>query len=189
MLLFCFLGNIGKEYQTTRHNAGWWCEAFWAQHFGWEESKSEPKFFCSIRKGNCFGISSLFIKPNTYMNLSGKALLAVSQFYKIPIENILLIYDDVDLDFGTVRFRKNGSSGGHNGVKDCIRVMGTDTIARIKIGVKTNAKEKFSSTADFVLGNFSAEEQRELSENILQKTLPLLEEFVDQKNSFINWSS
>ncbi len=179
MLLFCFLGNIGKEYETTRHNAGWLCEAFLAKHFEMEESKFEPKFFCSLRKGNCFGVSSVWIKPTTYMNLSGKALLAVSQFYKIPTENILLIYDDVDLDFGMVRFRKIGSSGGHNGVKDCIRVLGTDAIARIKIGVKTAAKEKFSSTADFVLGHFSAEEQRELSEDIFQKTLPLLEAFVE----------
>lgn len=178
MYLFCFLGNIGSQYEKTRHNAGWICEQAWAKEFDFEEGKTESKFFCHIKKGNICGNSALFIKPTTFMNLSGKALLEVSQFYKIPTEKIMLIYDDVDLDFGMVRCRTSGSSGGHNGVKDCIRVMNTQDLARIKIGIKTNAKAKFASTADFVLANFSAEEQNQLTNNIIPKTFSLLQDWI-----------
>lgn len=176
MFIICFLGNIGKEYKTTRHNTGWLCEEHWVKQLHSEPSKSESKLFGNIQKHRLFEKTTIWLKPNTFMNLSGKALLAVSQFYKIPTENIILIYDDVDLPFGEIRFKKKGSSGGHNGVKDCIRVMGTDEIARIKIGVKTEAKIKFSSTADFVLSHFSSEEQRELSEKIFPKAFEILKE-------------
>lgn len=176
MKLFCFLGNIGKEYEKTRHNAGWLCAEFLATQFGFDSAHEEKKFFCFLQKGNINGNSCLFIKPTTYMNLSGKALLAVSQFYKIEPQDIVLVYDDTDMDFGKIRFRAEGSSGGHNGVKDCIRVLGTENIARIKIGIKTESRSKFASTADFVLSNFSSEELLDLQKNIFPAVETLIKE-------------
>lgn len=171
MKLFCFLGNIGKKYEKTRHNAGFLLADFLQKNWNGSEWKDEKKFFgeiCEVKKAGFAEKNEkvIFLKPGTLMNLSGKSLLAIIKFYKIPTEDIVVFYDDKDLDFGVIRLREKGSAGGHNGVKNIIRVLGTQEFSRIKIGVDTQMRKKFPSTADFVLANFSASEMEELHEKI-----------------------
>lgn len=166
MKILCFLGNPGSEYTNTRHNVGFLCEDFLAQKYNFPPLLEEKKFFSLARKTTMGSHSVLTLRPQTFMNLSGKALLAAAQFYKIDISDILLVYDDIDLPFGTVRYRAEGSSGGHNGVKDCIRVFGSDSIARVKIGVASDRRLLFASTADFVLSRFSEDELIQLPSEV-----------------------
>ncbi len=108
----------------------------------------------------------LFLKPTTFMNLAGQSVQKICAFYNIPSSHILLIADDKDLPFGVVRYREKGSSGGHNGLKDIFRVLGTENIARIKIGVHTDFSERFENTADFVLSSFTEMEMESLEKEI-----------------------
>jgi PTH1 family peptidyl-tRNA hydrolase len=175
MKIFCFLGNPGDKYKKTRHNAGFLLADFLQEKWDGSEWKEEKKFFGEVSSiqaphtstGSVTGREKIiFLKPNTFMNLSGKSLLALMQFYKISPEDICIFYDDKDLPFEIIRFRKKGSAGGHNGIKDIIRVLGTQEFNRIKIGVDTELRKKFSSTADYVLANFSAQELLDLEEKI-----------------------
>jgi len=175
MKLFCFLGNIGTQYEKTRHNVGFLFGDFLQKEWGASNWKIEKKFFgeiCEVRqriydKTSHSEISEkiIFLKPHTFMNLSGKSLLSLMQFYKIPAEDITIFYDDKDLDFSVLRYREKGSAGGHNGIKDIIRVLGVPEFSRWKIGVDSPMRQKIGNTADFVLGKFSGTEFSEL-ENI-----------------------
>lgn len=178
MKLFCFLGNIGKKYEKTRHNAGFLLGDFLRKKISGSEWRNEKKFFgeISIVETRCIvslenNEKIIFLKPSTFMNLSGKSLLAVMQFYKISPKDICIFYDDKDLAFEKIRYRKKGSAGGHNGIKDIIRTLGTQEFDRIKIGVDNEKRqgelrskrgcpgvEIFKNTADFVLANFSGDE-------------------------------
>lgn len=170
MKLLIFLGNPGKKYEKTRHNAGWIVADIFRDTQNLSPFTLEKKFFGEISTGIIAGEKAILLKPDTFMNLSGKALLAVAQFYKISPEDVLLIYDDKDQELGKVRFREKGSAGGHNGVKDCIRVFGSENIARIKIGVDTPIRTEHNmNTADFVLSNFSKEELKNLKKDIYEE--------------------
>jgi len=116
----------------------------------------------------------ILLKPETWMNLSGKSVVAVMHFYKIPPENIIIIFDDADTEFGTIRLREKGSSGGHNGIKSIIACIGTEDFPRIKIGI-ANEKRKIIPAEDFVLQKFSAEEKKKLPEIFEQVSVKLLE--------------
>ena len=174
MKLFCFLGNIGTKYEKTRHNAGFLFGDWLQKKWGGNEWKHEKKFFGEISTVETLHATSLqekiiFLKPSTFMNLSGKSLLAVMNFYKISSDDICIFYDDKDLQFEKIRFRKKGSAGGHNGIKDIIRVLGTQEFDRIKIGVDNEKRKFFDNTADFVLANFTKEEQKILQEKIFEE--------------------
>ena len=166
MKIYCFLGNIGKEYEKTRHNVGFLCGDFLQNKLGFSEWKKEKKFFGEISEGIINGEKTIFLKPHTFMNLSGKSLLALHQFYKTDILDICVIYDDKDMVLGKIRQRKKGSSGGQNGIKNIISVFGTDEISRIKIGVGNERQAYFNNTADFVLSNFSNDEMSLLETDI-----------------------
>lgn len=178
MKIFCFLGNPGEKYLKTRHNAGWIFADYLAHFWNFSEWKTEKKFFGSTSEGNYNGEKIIFLKPETFMNVSGKSLLALAQFYKIDESNIIIFFDDKDLPLGTYRYRKKGSAGGHNGVKDIIRVFGTDEFDRIKIGVDTEKRSVFGSTADFVLSNFSSQEIEELREKVFPEVEKYLTDVV-----------
>lgn len=166
MKLICFLRNIGNEYEKTRHNAGFLCGDFLQKKLNFSAWKFEKKFFGAISTGHIDGEKYIFLKPHTFMNLSGKSLLAVMQFYKIDIVDICIIYDDKDIILGKIRKREKGSSGGQNGIKDIIRVLGTQEFKRIKIGVGNEKQAYFNNAADFVLSSFSQTELKELNDNI-----------------------
>ncbi|MBI5414917.1 aminoacyl-tRNA hydrolase [Candidatus Peregrinibacteria bacterium] len=164
MKLIVFLGNIGKKYESTRHNAGFLFGEYLRKEWGFPEWEDQPKFFGEISEGTHHDEKFIFLRPSTFMNLSGKSVSAVQKFYKIPLKNILLCHDDKDIPFGTVRYREKGSSGGQKGVEDVIRVFGTKEIQRMKIGIANEEIGKFTETADFVLSRFSESEIEKLPE-------------------------
>ena len=153
------LGNIGVEYAETRHNLGFMVLDAWAQA---SNIVFEPGRYGSIATVSFKGRKFTLLKPSTYMNLSGKAVRYWMNEMKIPVENILVISDDLNLPFGTLRLRKNGSAGGHNGLTNITELIGTQEYARIRVGIGSDFGR--GQQVDFVLGEFSAEEKEQLPE-------------------------
>lgn len=154
------LGNPGKKYETTRHNVGFLFVDYFVNKFNFSKYKNESKFNAVVSEGTYNGEKMLLVKPQTFMNLSWETVQSVRTFYKIDKENLMIIYDDKDMEFGQIRFRARGRSGGHNGIKSLLNILGVD-FKRIKIGVANDDMAKFD-TSDFVLNNFKAEELEEL---------------------------
>ena len=154
MKLIVGLGNIGNKYTFTRHNAGFMLLDSIALNSGltFKENSKLKSLIANFKTGN---EDYLLIKPTTFMNLSGEAVRAVVDYYKINKEDILVIFDDISLELGKIRFRPNGSDGGHNGIKSVIQHMGTNDIARLKIGI---GPQPNMPSEVFVLQNFSKEE-------------------------------
>ncbi len=152
------LGNFPEKYASTRHNFGFLAVEKLAQKFDFPAFRLEKKFFSQISEGEISGEKVILCKPETYMNLSGKAVLAILNFYKLKPADIFVFCDDLDLDFGKIRFREKGSAGGHNGLKSLIFVLGTQEFLRIKFGISNPDRDKIP-TEKFVLMNFSKEEQ------------------------------
>lgn len=169
MKLIVGLGNPGELYQWTRHNMGFLCVETIARQYHFSEWKHDKNFFGSLCFGEINQQKVILLKPETYMNLSGKSVQAVRQFYKLLFEDIIIIHDDIDLDFAIVRSRKNGGSGGHNGLKSIFNMLQSQDIARIKLGIK-NEKKEFMDTADFVLARFF-EVEREALPSIFSKAI------------------
>ena len=154
MYLVIGLGNVGSKYTFTRHNAGFMIADSLAMKNS-EAFRENSKLKSLITKIKFNNEDTLLIKPTTYMNRSGEALRAVIDYYKIPIENTLVVYDDLSLELGKIRFRASGSDGGHNGIKSIIQHLGTNKFARLKIGI--GPQPPIPSEA-FVLQNFSNSE-------------------------------
>ena len=154
MKLIAGLGNIGDKYVFTRHNAGFMLLDSIALNSGlnFRENSRLKCLMTTLRTGN---EDYILIKPTTFMNLPGEAVRAVSDYYKIKPEDILVVFDDLSLELGKIRFRPNGSDGGHNGIKSVIQHMGTKEIARLKIGI---GPQPSIPSEVFVLQNFSKEE-------------------------------
>jgi len=153
------LGNVGRDYELTRHNAGFIAvEAYAKAKSGsWVVKKAHKSLVCDLREGQN---RIIICKPTTLMNLSGEAVHALQRFYKITNDDTLVIHDELDIDFGTLRIRQGGGSAGHNGIKSLIQHIGEDfTHVRIGIGPKTHEK---MDSSDFVLQQFALTEQAEL---------------------------
>ena len=145
------LGNPGTKYETTRHNAGFLCITRLEDTLGFKAKKL--KFHALIGDGKIGTHKVLFMKPQTMMNNSGVAVKECATFYKIPVENIIVIFDDISLEPGKLRIRRKGSAGGHNGIKSIIAHLGSDNVPRIKLGVGTKPHPDYD-LADWVLANF-----------------------------------
>jgi PTH1 family peptidyl-tRNA hydrolase len=158
------LGNPGRQYEETRHNVGFMVVDRLAAASG-AVFQSVPKWQCHLAKLPESG--TLLLKPQTFMNLSGRAIRQVLAFHKWPSESMLVIYDDAALPLGTLRFREKGSAGGHNGIKSMIEHLGTDAFPRLKIGIGSSAPGNMTG---HVLGKFSPDE-RPLLENTLATAL------------------
>lgn len=174
-VLIVGLGNPGKEYEGTRHNIGFGClDAFAkAQNCpAWSLKKSLKSEVTSLTMGNT---RVILLKPATFMNASGEAVQAVQQFYKIDNTATLVIHDELDLPFGTIRSKQGGGSAGHNGLKSLIAHCGED-FSRIRIGI-ANSFSKEADSADFVLGKFTKEEQANLKQ-IRSEVTSLLSDFI-----------
>jgi PTH1 family peptidyl-tRNA hydrolase len=167
--LIAGLGNLGPKYESTRHNAGF----LFIDSLKIKEFKN--KFNSCVAESEIAGISVLFLKPMTFMNLSGSAVISALNFYKLPIENLIIIFDDISLPFGKIRIRKSGSSGGHNGIKDIINSLGTDNFKRIKIGIGENPNNW--DLKNWVLSSFSNEEKIKLQE-VFKKVYSSLETII-----------
>lgn len=172
MKLIVGLGNPGRKYEATRHNAGFIALDLIADKFNIDIDKEKMKAL--VGEGNIRGEKVILVKPQTFMNLSGEAVGAVARWYKIEPEDILVIYDDMDLDLGRIRIRKKGSAGGHNGIKSLIQHLGTEEFPRIKIGIGRPAEK---GTIDYVLGVFPQGDIPEL-EKALDLTVNALEDIM-----------
>ncbi|UCH60475.1 MAG: aminoacyl-tRNA hydrolase [Anaerolineales bacterium] len=148
------LGNPGREYRGNRHNIGFMVLDHLAAKMGLTFSRMESKAL--VTKGDLQGHRLVLAKPQTYMNLSGQAVRALMNFYKIPLENLLVIYDDVDLPFETMRLRPQGGSAGQKGVQSIIENLGTSDFSRLRIGIGRPPGQM--QAADYVLQNFSKAE-------------------------------
>lgn len=150
------LGNPGREYENTRHNAGFVAADILADKFDTSFSKSKY----DAVYGDCViaGERVLIVKPQTYMNLSGQAVQKLSAFYKIPSDKIIVMHDDVSLDVGKIRIRRKGSAGGQKGLANIIQMLGTEEISRIKIGVGAKPHPDYDMK-DWVLGKIPNEQQ------------------------------
>jgi PTH1 family peptidyl-tRNA hydrolase len=145
------LGNPGKKYEMTKHNVGFWAVDQLSEKWGIPFQKE--KWNSEIAEGIVNGEKVYLLKPLTYMNLSGEAVGAAIRFLKIPLEDLLVIYDDMDIPLGQLRLRQKGSSGGHNGIKSLIHHLGTEQFNRIKIGIDRPPARM--SVVDYVLAPFS----------------------------------
>ena len=169
MKLIVGLGNPGKEYKNTRHNIG-----FMVLDELLGKVKYKTKLESDIYITDDFGEEVIFMKPLTYMNLSGMALRKIVNYYKIDINDVLIIQDDLDLEVGTYKIKKNSSSGGHNGLKSIIMELGTTDIARLKIGI---GKNKQIPTDKYVLSKFTINEMNILNEN-MEKYKEIVKSFI-----------
>lgn len=158
------LGNPGRQYEDTRHNVGFMVADRLALASG-AAFQSSPKWQCHLAKLPDGG--TLLVKPQTFMNLSGRAIRQILAFHKWPAERMLVVYDDAALPLGTLRFREKGSAGGHNGIKSIIEHLGTSEFPRLKIGI---GGEHAENMVGHVLGKFSPDE-RPLLENTLATAL------------------
>ena len=164
------LGNIGKEYECTHHNIGFMVldEVAKANNLEFKLEKKHQAFIAEyIYKGE----KHLLVKPTTYMNNSGISVRSIIDYYKKTNEDVLIIYDDLDLPLGQIRIRKNGSAGGHNGIKSIIAHLNTQEFSRVRIGIK---KEKEMDTINYVLSKFSKKEL-----DVLKPTLELMPRMID----------
>lgn len=164
MKLFIGLGNPGKKYAQTRHNVGFMVIDELAKKWGVSMSE-ERKFKGIIGSAHVNGEKVLLLKPTTFMNLSGESVQAVMDFYNIDDEDIIVIYDDLDMEVGKIRGRLKGSAGGHNGIKSMILHLAGENFKRLKIGID---KSPYGKTTDHVLGKFTDEEMTYIGPAILK---------------------
>lgn len=175
-LLIVGLGNIGKEYDLTRHNIGFHVvDDFVRRSREMDDWIAKKDLKCSVASGR-FGDTRVYvIKPSTFMNLSGEAVQAISHFYKISADQIAVVHDELDVVFGQIRLRTGGSSAGHNGIKSISAQIG-ENYGRIRIGIGPKTPEQMEA-ADFVLQKFSAKEQEQFA-NLSKEAGAILSEFI-----------
>jgi PTH1 family peptidyl-tRNA hydrolase len=173
-LLIVGLGNPGDEYELTRHNAGFLCIDDFATKNDFDPwiNKKDLKCLMSVRQMGETRV--ILIKPTTFMNLSGEAVQAAVHFYKLGNHQIIVVHDELDVNFGQIRTRQGGSAAGHNGIKSISKLIGED-YGRVRVGIGPKKPAQIDS-ADFVLQDFSKDEQTRLPE-LLRETTALLSEY------------
>ena len=182
------LGNPGKEYAHTRHNAGFRCLDILAESLGCKVDKL--KFQGLYGQANYGGRKLFLLKPQTYMNLSGRSVLQLSAYFNIPPARIIVIFDDISLVPGRLRIRPDGSAGGHNGIKSIIAELGSQAFPRVKIGVGGKAHPE-QDLADHVLSGFSASEEKVLAvalKNGAEAALAIIDKGVPEAANQFNGS-
>ena len=174
MWLIVGLGNPGNEYKITRHNIGFMAMDSFLRSVNAPPAKNEHKALTWKMKMD--GIDVLMAQPQTYMNRSGESVQALLNFYKIPLENLIVIHDDIDQSFAQFKIQKNRGHGGHNGIRDITEKMGTMDYTRIKLGVGRPPHPEMN-VADYVLQKFSNEEMGQLP-TLFQKTFDAVESII-----------
>ena len=158
MYIIAGLGNPGSKYENTRHNMGFKAIDTMASEFGIDVNRA--KFKGLIGEGRIGREKVILLKPQTYMNLSGQSVREIMNFYKIPEENLIVIYDDFDLPIGSIRVRKSGGPGTHNGMKSVVQELGSRKFPRVRVGIGSSD----GSTIQFVIGKVGKDEQQILNE-------------------------
>lgn len=182
------LGNPGKEYERSRHNCGFRALDRLAQALNVKVDKL--KFQGLYTQTTYNGIKLYLLKPQTYMNLSGKSVVQLSAFFKIPPQRIIVLFDDISLAPGRLRVRAEGSAGGHNGIKSIIQELGSQDFPRVKIGVGAKPNPDYD-LADWVLGSFSALDEKAMDvslENAGQAALAIIDKGVPEAANRFNGS-
>ncbi len=182
------LGNPGKEYERTRHNTGFRAIDILADKLGCKIDKA--KFQGLYGQAAYSGAKLFLLKPQTYMNLSGRSVVQLSAYYGIPPQRIIVLFDDISLAPGRLRIRGDGSAGGHNGIKSIIAELGSQDFPRVKIGVGAKPNPEFD-LADWVLSSFSAKEEKDLTfalENAADAALVIVEKGVSEAANKFNGS-
>ena len=169
------LGNPGSQYTNTRHNAGFWFVDALCKKYGFD-LKDNKKFYGEAANVDINNHSIWLLKPMTYMNHSGKALQSITQFYKIKPEEILVAYDELDLPPGTVKLKKGGGHGGHNGLRDIISLIGSNEFYRIRLGIGHPGHK--SQVVSWVLNRASSDDEISIN-NAIDKSLAVLEDLLD----------
>lgn len=169
------LGNPGKKYKNTRHNIGFMVIDELLQRHNWELGKT--KFNGKYALEHAYGDKVILLQPQTYMNLSGESIRPLMDYYHINVEDVLVIYDDLDLPTGKIRLRQKGGHGGHNGIRSAIDHLGTKEFKRIRIGVGRPADA--SPIVDYVLRSFSKEQQEDVVKSI-RKSADACEAWLEQ---------
>ncbi|WP_050613572.1 aminoacyl-tRNA hydrolase [Bacillus testis] len=175
MKLLVGLGNPGKEYERTRHNIGF--EVIDELSREWNIPLTEAKHKGLYGAGYVNGEKVILLKPLTYMNLSGESIRAVMDYFKIDVEDLVVLYDDLDLAVGKLRLRQKGRAGGHNGIKSIISQLGTQQFNRIRIGI--GRPQNGMSVVNYVLGRFQKEEWAELAP-VIKKSGEACEAFLEK---------
>ena len=182
------LGNPGREYEKTRHNAGFRCIDLLAEQLNVKIDKLKFQgLYCQVSYN---GSKVFLLKPQTYMNLSGRSVLQLSAYFNIPPQRIIVLFDDISLEPGRLRIRANGSAGGHNGIKSIIQEVGSQEFPRVKIGVGAKPNPNYD-LADWVLSTFSANEEKNLSvalENGAKAALAIIDHGVPEAANRFNGS-
>lgn len=177
MFLLLALGNPDKQYTHTRHNAGYAAADFIAHTYLFSPFRAQDKFNAALAEGQINGAKTLLAKPLTYMNNSGTAALKLRNYFNLTSDSIIVIHDELDLPFGAIRVRADGSSAGHNGVQSIIEQLNTDAFCRIRIGIH-NQKAAVLPADKFVLSKFSFLERHKLNKYILPQVLDELEKII-----------
>ena len=172
MKLIVGLGNPGREYENTRHNVGFDIIDKYAKDHNFDISKSKfDGLYADVALND---EKVIFLKPQKYMNLSGEVVKKYIDYFKINIEDILIIHDDLDQELGKLKLKENSSSGGHNGIKDIEKNLKTKDYKRLKIGISNN---KQMETKDYVLGHFSKDE-RKIIDNMIEESQNIIDDYL-----------
>lgn len=182
MKLIVGLGNPGKEYEGTRHNCGFMVVDELANKLNTEINQN--KFKGLYTKVKYHREDVILLKPQTYMNLSGESVNAVMNFFKIDKEDLLVIYDDLDMPVGKLRLRKTGSAGGHNGIKNIIAHLNSQDFKRIRVGID---RHKYMNVADYVLSRFSKVESEAIEQGIENAANAVLDYLDNDFNHAMNY--
>jgi PTH1 family peptidyl-tRNA hydrolase len=175
VIVIAGLGNPGEKYSFTRHNIGFMITGKLSEKFS-IQGKFESKFNAITGRGNVYGTTVIIVQPMTYMNLSGDAISKILNFYKIPVENLIVVFDDISLDLGRIRFKKEGTDGGHNGIKSIINCLGNiNKFPRLKVGI--GPQPKGIASESYVLQSFQNSE-KELLSKVVDLSVESLEYFL-----------
>ena len=177
MKMIVGLGNPGKQYERTRHNSGFMAIDKVAEKLNLNIDKKE----CADKKEKNNQV--ILVKPQTYMNNSGEAVSQIMKYYHIDINDLLIIYDDLDLKYGQLRLRLKGSSGGHNGIKSIINYIHSENFKRIRIGIEKNP---LIETADYVLGKVEKDKQQLFDDSIEKASQAAIEFITDEFEKIMN---
>lgn len=181
MKIIVGLGNPGKKYEKTRHNVGFMCVDAFRETFGFNEWKPNKKFNALVSESEFNNEKMLLVKPETFMNASGEAVQKIVNFYDIPLADLWVVYDDIDLPLGKIRIREDGAPGSHNGMKSVTSLLGSQNFPRLRIGIESRGLTSSSEEdiSSFVLHAFGPEEwlvcEKTIKDSIKALELGLLE--------------